>query len=434
MALGQTLKALRQRQGLNQKSLSALSGVSQATISRVETGRVRQLRSSALKNLADALGVSVDFLMGDSEVFASIPTQQNQEGAPGVREDRFRQIADHLEAFALHDEGRFLYANQTLAEMLGYRKEELLGKTVVDLVTAPESRPLLQRMLQSGSNVPYEILLLRRDGTLFPVEISGRDVTDNVRLSIVRDMTEQRCYQAAGRVHQMGLQAESLEDIEQILRIIGDEMEDMGVHFSGVCLNLIEEESDTLTSYAVSYTSARRGRGPRTAAPLQLPIQAHTSTRTLVSHWRRNRVWEREPDTDFFNLMQQHPNLGSSFHPSLVIDVPFPQGTLSVGLLSDQFIRTHDLINLMQALVLPLSSTIRGLTRAEALMSQLERAYADLQADNPASKDPQSTNVLLGLAADSDALQIGQEYRNLPAASRDLVRSFINRIVVTQEN
>ena len=88
MPLGKTLKALRQKQGLNQKGLSGLSGVSQATISRIETGRVRQLRSSALKNLADALSVSVDFLMGDNEVFAPIP----QAGAHSLlvgKEDRF---------------------------------------------------------------------------------------------------------------------------------------------------------------------------------------------------------------------------------------------------------------------------------------------------------------------------------------------------------
>ena len=74
MPLGKTLKALRQKQGLNQKGLSTISGVSQATISRIETGRVRQLRSAALKNLADALSVSVDFLMGDSEFLPPLPT------------------------------------------------------------------------------------------------------------------------------------------------------------------------------------------------------------------------------------------------------------------------------------------------------------------------------------------------------------------------
>ena len=242
-----------------------------------------------------------------------------------------------------------------------------------------------------------------------------------------------RCAQAAGRVHQMGLQAESLEDLEQILRVIGDEMEDMGVHFAGVTLNLIDEEKDAMTSYAVSYTSTRRGRGPRTARPMEIsPIQAHSSMRTLVSHWRRNRVWEREPDAEYLNLLQQHPNLGSSYHPSLVIDIPFTQGTLTAGLLTDQFVRTHDLIALMQALVLPLSSAIRGLVRAEVLMSQLERAHADLQTDEPDAEGAEA-NPLLGLAADSDALQIGQEYRNLPAASRDLVRSFINRIVTKEQ-
>ena len=44
MSLGRNLKELRQKQSLNQKDLSDRSGVSQATISRIETGRVRQPR------------------------------------------------------------------------------------------------------------------------------------------------------------------------------------------------------------------------------------------------------------------------------------------------------------------------------------------------------------------------------------------------------
>ena len=66
MSLGRNLKDLRQQQSLNQKDLSDRSGVSQATISRIETGRVRQPGSSALKGLADALGVSADSLMDDT--------------------------------------------------------------------------------------------------------------------------------------------------------------------------------------------------------------------------------------------------------------------------------------------------------------------------------------------------------------------------------
>ena len=97
MSLGRTLKALRQKKSLNQKTLSVLSGVSQATISRIETGRVLQLRSSALKSLAGALSVSVDFLMGDNEVFATIPTAisiGSIPGLPGGREDRFVALSE----------------------------------------------------------------------------------------------------------------------------------------------------------------------------------------------------------------------------------------------------------------------------------------------------------------------------------------------------
>ena len=97
MSLGSTLKALRQKRSLNQKALSTLSGVSQVTISRIETGRVHQLRSSALKNLADAMGVSVDFLMGDNEIFADIPSSDMGGYIPGVRPERLRQIADTLD-------------------------------------------------------------------------------------------------------------------------------------------------------------------------------------------------------------------------------------------------------------------------------------------------------------------------------------------------
>jgi len=97
MSLGSTLKALRQKRSLNQKALSTLSGVSQVTISRIETGRVQQLRSSALKNLADAMGVSVDFLMGDNEIFADIPSSDMGGYIPGVRPERLRQIADTLD-------------------------------------------------------------------------------------------------------------------------------------------------------------------------------------------------------------------------------------------------------------------------------------------------------------------------------------------------
>ena len=56
---------------MNQQELADRAGLTQATISRIESGRVEQLKSDALKQLAEALRVTMDYLVGrTSEVDA----------------------------------------------------------------------------------------------------------------------------------------------------------------------------------------------------------------------------------------------------------------------------------------------------------------------------------------------------------------------------
>ena len=61
--LGEKVKKLRERKGMNQKQLAVASQITQATISRIESGQVKELKSEALKRLANALGVTIDFLV-----------------------------------------------------------------------------------------------------------------------------------------------------------------------------------------------------------------------------------------------------------------------------------------------------------------------------------------------------------------------------------
>ena len=379
MSLGRTLKALRQKQSLNQKALSALSGVSQATISRIETGRVRQLRSSALKNLADALGVSVDFIMGDNEIFANIPSSFGMgsiPGVPGVREDRFRQIADTLDAFAIHENGRVLYVNQSMAELLGYRKEELLGKNGIELVLAPQSRSLSQRMIASGSSETYEVLMVRRDGTILPVEITGRNVSENIRLAVARDITERRCQQAVSRVQRAGLEIEKAHDLGKVVRLLGDELEDMGLQFEAVGLQVIDEEKNLLTSYH-AYPEARGYRSFQDAVDLQNALERFAPLRGLVSHWHRTKVWEREADEAFLQMAQE-TSLGSTYRPELLVDVPFTQGMLGLGLSSSNSVHTEHVVSMLSELAQPVSFIIKRLFEIQSLREELESTREQL--------------------------------------------------------
>ena len=67
MTLGQRVKALREKLGMNQRELADKSGINQANISRIESEKVEQMMSEALGRLARALGVTVDYLVGRTE-------------------------------------------------------------------------------------------------------------------------------------------------------------------------------------------------------------------------------------------------------------------------------------------------------------------------------------------------------------------------------
>jgi transcriptional regulator with XRE-family HTH domain len=63
MSLEEKVRRLREKRGMNQKQLAEASNITQATISRIESGQVKELKSEALKRLASALGVTVDYLV-----------------------------------------------------------------------------------------------------------------------------------------------------------------------------------------------------------------------------------------------------------------------------------------------------------------------------------------------------------------------------------
>lgn len=63
-SIGDLLKIQRKKLDMNQRQLAKASGITPATISRLESGQVKELKSEALKRLADALNVTVDYLLG----------------------------------------------------------------------------------------------------------------------------------------------------------------------------------------------------------------------------------------------------------------------------------------------------------------------------------------------------------------------------------
>jgi transcriptional regulator with XRE-family HTH domain len=64
--IGACLKVARERLGWSREALAYHSGVSWSAIAQIESGRRKDVRLSSLSALAEALGVSVDYLIGRS--------------------------------------------------------------------------------------------------------------------------------------------------------------------------------------------------------------------------------------------------------------------------------------------------------------------------------------------------------------------------------
>lgn len=137
MSLGEKVKEKREKRGMNQKQLAEASGISQATISRIESEKVKELKSQALRRLADALGVTVDYLVDKTdkltpnEIVLSDPTAQEIFRAyEKLSSDRRRQLGDFVR-FLEHQQAEE-WMDQKFRELLRLAREQAAKDGTVD--------------------------------------------------------------------------------------------------------------------------------------------------------------------------------------------------------------------------------------------------------------------------------------------------------------
>jgi len=123
-------------------------------------------------------------------------------------EAKYRRLHESMrDAFAMADmSGRLIDFNPAFREMTGYSAEELHNLSYVDLTPEKwhetEARIVNEQVLVDGHSPIYEKEYLRKDGTLFPVELKASLIRDEngqpeAMWAIVRDITERKRAEAA---------------------------------------------------------------------------------------------------------------------------------------------------------------------------------------------------------------------------------------------
>jgi PAS domain S-box-containing protein len=110
-------------------------------------------------------------------------------------EERFRMLSEaSFEGIWIHEQGKILDLNRSMAAMFGYEPSALIGSNLLELA-APESRELILEKVQSGSEEPYEAVGVRKDGTKFYGEVIGRAIPwygRKCQVTAIRDITRRK--------------------------------------------------------------------------------------------------------------------------------------------------------------------------------------------------------------------------------------------------
>lgn len=151
----------------------------------------------ALLALAAALVVR-RWLLARRELVA----RRRAEASLRESEERFAMLANATtEAVALHERGTLLDVNDVFCEMFAMPRERAIGASALEFV-AEESTEVVVERLRNPADEPLEVTLLRTDGTTFPALIRARTARYRgrpVRVTVVRDLTQQRRVEAAAR-------------------------------------------------------------------------------------------------------------------------------------------------------------------------------------------------------------------------------------------
>ncbi|MBF2006161.1 MAG: PAS domain S-box protein [Chlorogloeopsis fritschii C42_A2020_084] len=108
-----------------------------------------------------------------------------------------------VEGLIIHDDGIILDANSVVTKITGYEIAEIIGKNIFNLLTlTSQSQKLILKHILSSSEKPYEVIVVKKDGSTVAVEMQGEIIAyqeQNIQVLVIRDITE--CKQTEEILH-----------------------------------------------------------------------------------------------------------------------------------------------------------------------------------------------------------------------------------------
>ncbi|MFH1011767.1 MAG: PAS domain S-box protein [bacterium] len=146
---------------------------------------------------AEGIGRDCRYQGRAARVVALRDISERKEAETALREseERFHSLVRvAFDGFAVHENDRIIEVSPAMATILGRELSEIVGSFGMEFVT-PESAQIMRRNMVSEYDKPYEITVVKKDGSTAPVEILGKSCFHQgrkARIVAFRDLTEQK--------------------------------------------------------------------------------------------------------------------------------------------------------------------------------------------------------------------------------------------------
>lgn len=136
--------------------------------------------------LKDQNGITNNYLA----INMDITEKKKYEEQIRESEESFRALSEsQFEGIIVHKNNIILEINFAITSLFGYERDELFGSNLSTLFTKESYRKLLKEKAEES----YELEGIRKDGSIFPLEIRAKDIPymgSIVRIAAIRDITK----------------------------------------------------------------------------------------------------------------------------------------------------------------------------------------------------------------------------------------------------
>ncbi len=141
-----------------------------------------------------------ELMAANAQLKDEVAGRKRMEVALRESEERYRILAENsLTCIYVHQDGEFIYVNRRTAEILGYSENELVGKSVWEVV-APEDREMTKgivaaRLQGKQASSHYQFRALTSNGQVRWVDVLAADIEHNSRpatLANALDITDRK--------------------------------------------------------------------------------------------------------------------------------------------------------------------------------------------------------------------------------------------------